>query len=365
MYNSSDVSEVFDYSSGPSLVVRRRNNHTAAHSDVSLSYKDDMLYEHGTLGNHPNDKRRGRKAKKPSEKDIMKEYMMEHAVKPTHMAQQRKLGENMEYLSKNERDSFERKFNKPKNPSQRKLAAYLNDPTKKIVISTGPAGTGKTLFSTQTAIRGFMLGTYEKIIFTRPSVSVDEELGFLPGTLEEKMSPWMRPLYDILHTHITPKETLQLIEDKVIEICPLGFMRGRTFKNCCIVADEMQNCTLSQMKMILTRIGENTRLFITGDLEQCDRAGERNGLEDFLDKIRKRRTNSISSVEFDIADVERENVVKEVLEIYAAAELETHTLYHDTGSTTSASASERESEEDIPDVPDAHGDDAMESSANA
>jgi phosphate starvation-inducible PhoH-like protein len=260
-----------------------------------------------------------KKSKKPTEKEILKEYMSESRETKMTLQQQRKYYENMEYLSPNERKLFEQKFCQPKNPSQHKLMAFLNDPTKKIVISTGPAGTGKTLFSTQIAIRNFLLGTYEKIIFTRPSVSVDEELGFLPGTLEDKMAPWMRPLYDILHAHISPKETTQLIEDKVIEICPLGFMRGRTFKNCCIIADEMQNCTLSQMKLILTRIGENTRLFITGDLEQCDRMGERNGLEDFLEKISKRRSQSISNVEFDLADVEREPIVREVLEIYAAA----------------------------------------------
>ena len=267
------------------------------------------------------EKKRGRKSKKQTEKDILKEYNADlHGKLPT-LQQQRKLYENMEYLSPLERQLFEKKFCQPKNTSQEKLTMYLNDPTKKIVIATGPAGTGKTLFTTQTAIREFMLGSFEKIIFTRPSVTVDEELGFLPGTLEEKMAPWMRPLYDIIHNHILPKELQQLIEEKVIEICPLGFMRGRTFKNCCIIADEMQNCTLSQMKLILTRIGENTRLFITGDLEQCDRNGQRNGLEDFLNKIRGRRSDSISNVVFDIQDVERENIVKEVLEIYSASEI--------------------------------------------
>ena len=267
------------------------------------------------------EKKRGRKSKKQTEKDILKEYNADSHGKNPSFQQQRKIYENMDYLSPLERQLFEKKFCQPKNTSQEKLISYLNDPTKKIVIATGPAGTGKTLFTTQTAIREFMLGSFEKIIFTRPSVTVDEELGFLPGTLEEKMAPWMRPLYDIIHNHILPKELQQLIEEKVIEICPLGFMRGRTFKNCCIIADEMQNCTLSQMKLILTRIGENTRLFITGDLEQCDRTGQRNGLEDFLDKIRGRRSDSISNVVFDIQDVERENIVKEVLEIYSASEI--------------------------------------------
>ena len=278
------------------------------------------MYDLGVPSDQLEKKRARIKTKKPSEKEIMKEYAAEFA-KPG-LQSQRKYYENIQYLSPNERQIFEKKFNQPKNDSQHQLMAYLNNPKQKVVIATGPAGTGKTLLTAQTAIRNFLLGTYEKIIFTRPSVSVDEELGFLPGTLEEKMAPWMRPLYDILHVHISPKEVAQLIEDKVIEICPLGFMRGRTFKNCCIVADEMQNCTLSQMKLILTRIGENTRLFITGDLEQCDRHGEKNGLEDFLDKIRGRRSNSISSVEFAIQDIEREEIVKEVLEIYAAAEFE-------------------------------------------
>jgi phosphate starvation-inducible protein PhoH and related proteins len=187
------------------------------------------------------------------------------------------------------------------------------------------------------------MGVCDKIIFTRPSVSVDEELGFLPGTLEDKMAPWMRPLYDILYGFINPKELQQLIEEKVIEISPIGFMRGRTFKNCCIIADEMQNCTLNQMKMILTRIGENTRLFITGDLEQCDRMGDLNGLEDFLYKIRGRRSDSITSVEFGREDIEREDVVKEVLDIYSSDRVD----YFSELSSEEASHSTDNSEEDV------------------
>ena len=274
-------------------------------------------------------KKRGRKSTKPkdrpqSEKEIMKEYAQDIAQEKTlgGFLQQRKSYENYKHLSNLERQRFEQKFCEPKNPSQHRLVGYLKDPRKKIIIATGPAGTGKTLLATQMAIRLFLLGNYDRIIFTRPSVSVDEELGFLPGTLEDKMAPWMRPLYDILYGFIHPKELQQLIEEKVIEISPLGFMRGRTFKNSCIIADEMQNCSLSQMKMILTRIGENTRLFITGDLEQCDRTEKHNGLEDFLDKIRNRRSNSISSVEFHREDIEREDVVKEVLDIYASERLD-------------------------------------------
>ena len=158
---------------------------------------------------------------------------------------------------------------------------------------------------------------YDKLIFTRPSVSVDEDLGYLPGTLEEKMAPWVRPIYDILYQFITPKEVLQYMEDKVIEIAPLGYMRGRTFKNAWIVADEMQNSTISQMKMLLTRLGENSRIVITGDLDQFDRVGETNGLEDFLQLFKGKRSSSITSFEFERSDIQREDVVKEVLDIYA------------------------------------------------
>ena len=192
----------------------------------------------------------------------------------------------------------------------------MNQKTKKIVVATGPAGTGKTLFATEYGVKNFLTGTYEKLIFTRPSVSVDEDLGYLPGTLEEKMAPWVRPIYDILYNFISPKEVTYLMEEKIIEISPLGYMRGRTFKNCWIVADEMQNSSVSQMKMLLTRLGENSRLVISGDLEQYDRANELNGLEDFLQKFRGKRSSSITSFEFQRSDIQREDVVKEVLDIY-------------------------------------------------
>jgi phosphate starvation-inducible PhoH-like protein len=149
---------------------------------------------------------------------------------------------------------------------------------------------------------------------------VDEDLGYLPGTLEDKMAPWVRPIYDILYQHMSVKDVTALLEEKVIEIAPLGYMRGRTFKNCWIVADEMQNATVAQMKMLLTRIGENSRIVVTGDLEQRDRViteGEGvNGLEDFLDKFRGKRSSSIGSFEFDRSDIQREEVVKEILDIY-------------------------------------------------
>lgn len=215
-------------------------------------------------------------------------------------------------------------YARPRNKSQAKLLQYLNKEDCKIVLASGPAGTGKTLFSVEQGIRGFLNGKYKKIIFTRPTVGVDEKIGFLPGTLEEKMLPWMRPIYDIIHNFISQSELNNLIQEQIIEISPLGFMRGRTFKNCWIVADEMQNSTTAQMKMLLTRIGENTRLVITGDCEQNDLNLRANGLRDFLGKLRGRRSDSIGSVEFETSDVEREPVVKEILEIYET----THSLHY-------------------------------------
>uniref|UniRef100_A0A6C0KH34 PhoH-like protein n=1 Tax=viral metagenome TaxID=1070528 RepID=A0A6C0KH34_9ZZZZ len=264
-------------------------------------------------------RRKSRKFKKQSEKQLMNEFYSDvEREREKSATRQRKLYENMNHLSHNEKNHFENKFTKPKNVSQDEYINLLKNKNKKIVVATGPAGTGKTLFATEYGVRNFLLGNYEKLIFTRPSVSVDEELGFLPGTLEEKMAPWVRPIYDILYNFVSPREVVAMMEDKVIEIAPLGYMRGRTFKNCWIVADEMQNSTISQMKMLLTRLGENSRLVITGDLEQYDRINELNGLEDFLSKFKGKRSSSITSFQFSRDDIQREEVVKEILEIYSA-----------------------------------------------
>lgn len=229
------------------------------------------------------------------------------------------LYENINHLSFKERSKLDGKFSKPKNPSQYRYCENLNKETNKIIIATGPAGTGKTLFAAEHGLKNFLIGKYEKIVFTRPAVSVDEDLGYLPGTLEEKMAPWVRPIYDILYRFVTPSEVSMMIENKMIEISPLAYMRGRTFKNTWIIADEMQNSTVSQMKMLLTRLGEGSRMVITGDLDQHDRGNEINGLQDFLEKFKGRRSDSITSVEFASRDIEREVVVKEVLDIYAGS----------------------------------------------
>ena len=271
--------------------------------------------ENDNLGEESYDKKRGRKSKKQNDKELMKEYKHDIEGEST-LAKQRSYYENIHHLSSNENKQFESKFTSPKNNSQEYYHGQLRNKNKKIVVATGPAGTGKTLFATEWGVKNFLLGKYEKLIFTRPSVSVDEDLGYLPGTLEDKMAPWVRPIYDILYNFMTPKEVTSLMEEKIIEIAPLGYMRGRTFKNSWIVADEMQNSSISQMKMLMTRLGENSRLIITGDLEQYDKPDQINGLDDFLDKFKGKRSSSISSIEFQRNDIQREEVVKEVLDIY-------------------------------------------------
>lgn len=269
------------------------------------------------LGEESSDtKKRSQKVKRKNSTELFNEFRND-IDNESSFAKQRAYYENMQHLSGNERAIFDNKFTKPKNNSQIYYTTLLTQKSKKIVVATGPAGTGKTLFATEYGVKMFLTGQYEKLIFTRPSVSVDEDLGYLPGTLEDKMAPWVRPIYDVLYSFITPKEVLSLMEDKIIEISPLGYMRGRTFKNCWIVADEMQNSTVSQMKMLMTRLGENSRLVVTGDLEQYDRINELNGLEDFLSKFKGKRSSSISSIEFYKSDILREDVVKEVLDIYA------------------------------------------------
>jgi phosphate starvation-inducible PhoH-like protein len=259
-------------------------------------------------------KKRARKSKKQIEKEMMadvQEYERENKAKWS-----RKCLENMEHLSPKERQGFENYFTAPKH-GQIAYTNTLRDKSVKIVLATGPAGTGKTLFATEYGVRFFLSGVYDKLIFTRPSVSVDEDLGYLPGTLEEKMAPWVRPIYDILYNFISPKEVQTMMEEKVIEIAPLGYMRGRTFKNAWIVADEMQNSTTAQMKMLLTRLGENSRMVLTGDLEQHDRIGEINGLEDFMYRLKQKQTQNIRWFEFHNTDIQREEVVREVLDIYS------------------------------------------------
>lgn len=203
----------------------------------------------------------------------------------------------------------------PRNLNQETYVLRLLDPTKDIVFGIGPAGTGKTILAVQVAVKLFKEGAIDKIIVTRPAVSVDEDLGFLPGTLEQKMAPWTRPIFDVLREYFNAKEIEGMIEEGIIEIAPLAFMRGRTFKNSYILADEMQNATPNQMKMLLTRLGDGSRMAVTGDLAQADRPKE-NGLLDFVKLLEASKANHLDIVRFEQGDIERHEAVKEVLSVY-------------------------------------------------
>jgi phosphate starvation-inducible PhoH-like protein len=203
-----------------------------------------------------------------------------------------------------------------RNPNQKLYLSKLHDDEKSIVFAIGPAGTGKTLLAVQNGIKLFQDGIVDKIIVTRPAVSVDEDLGFLPGTLNEKMAPWTRPIFDVFLEYYQQKDINKMLEEGVIEISPLAYMRGRTFKNAYIVADEMQNATVNQMKMLLTRLGDNSKMVVTGDLAQADRLND-NGLMDFCNLLAdKQGMRHIDIVQFDARDIERHEAVKEVLAIY-------------------------------------------------
>ena len=204
----------------------------------------------------------------------------------------------------------------PKNLNQEDYLIKLNDLTKMIIFAIGPAGTGKTMLAVQWAIDELKKGAVDKIIITRPAVSVDEEHGFLPGDLNEKMAPWTRPIMDVFAENYNARELAFMITEGVIETSPLAYMRGRTFKNAIVIADEMQNATPSQMKMLLTRLGTGSKMVVTGDLQQADRPSS-NGLLEFLELYNNFQDRKyIDLCQFDCGDIERHEAVKEILTIY-------------------------------------------------
>jgi phosphate starvation-inducible PhoH-like protein len=227
----------------------------------------------------------------------------------------------------------------PRSTNQKKYVDTLNNQNTTLIFGIGPAGTGKTLFACNAAIRDLKQGKIQKIVITRPVVPVEEELGFLPGNIKHKMDPWTRPIFDIFLEYYSQKDIDAMIHGSVIEISPLGFMRGRTFKRCFIIADEMQNSSPNQMLMLTTRIGLGSKMVITGDLNQSDRVND-NGLKIFMEKIRKYNgdKNGIEICELENEDIERSAVVSQILNIFKGNE-ESGSLvvHHDIGSFVSSS----------------------------
>ena len=218
-------------------------------------------------------------------------------------------------------DAFELS-SEPKTDNQMVYYQSLNNEAHDIVMVSGPAGTGKTHFACEHAIEKLAANDINRIVITRPIVSVDnEEMGFLPGTINSKMAPWTRPIFDLFSDYYDTRQIERMVADNVIEISPIAYMRGRTFKRCFVIADEMQNSTPTQMKMLLTRLGEGSRMVITGDPEQTDLKDQQNGFSDFLGKYRSfsKRKNPVTNIDLvslTQQDIVRSEVVKSVIDIY-------------------------------------------------
>lgn len=202
----------------------------------------------------------------------------------------------------------------PRNLAQEEYIANLHNQSQRIVFAIGPAGTGKTFLSVSKATDLLKEQEISTIIITRPAVCADEKIGYLPGSLEQKMDPFLAPMFDVFEEYYSPKEIKTMVDEKIIQIVPLAFMRGRNFRNAFIIADEMQNSTPVQLKMLLTRISEGSRMVVIGDITQHDRGYDENGLKDFLSKFSG--SSSIAVTEFLHEHIERDPIVSEILTIY-------------------------------------------------
>ena len=202
---------------------------------------------------------------------------------------------------------------KPRTHNQRKMVASIED--NDMVFAIGPAGTGKTYTSVALAVRALKNKEVRKIILTRPAVEAGENLGFLPGDLKEKLDPYLQPLYDALQDMINPEKLAEYMESGVIQIAPIGFMRGRTLDNAFVILDEGQNATESQMKMFLTRMGKSAKFIITGDVTQVDLPkNQRSGLKKPIQVLDE--TKGISIIFLDEQDVIRHQLVKKIIKAF-------------------------------------------------
>lgn len=209
--------------------------------------------------------------------------------------------------------NLKRKSIVPKNINQKRYLKFIgkND----IVFGIGPAGTGKTYLAVAAALKELQDKNIEKIILTRPAVEAGEALGFLPGDLQEKLLPYLRPLYDAMYDMLGVEDTMKLIERNVIEIAPLAYMRGRTLANAFVILDEAQNTTIEQMMMFLTRLGENSRMIITGDVTQIDLPrNKKSGLKSAMKILED--IEGIKLFHFEAGDVVRHPLVTKIIQAY-------------------------------------------------
>jgi phosphate starvation-inducible PhoH-like protein len=216
-------------------------------------------------------------------------------------------------VNSGKRRNFGKKNLIPKNLNQQRYmnAIERND----LVFGVGPAGTGKTYLAVAMAVSELLNNRVTRIILTRPAVEAGEKLGFLPGTLQEKIDPYLRPLYDALHDMLDAEKVDRLLEKKIIEVAPLAFMRGRTLNDSFIILDEAQNSTPEQMKMVLTRQGSNSKMVVNGDFTQVDLpSGKKSGLVDALEILKG--VEGISFVQFNDRDVVRHSLVMRIVKAY-------------------------------------------------
>ena len=207
----------------------------------------------------------------------------------------------------------------PRTPMQANYLRMIDE--SKLVFGEGPAGTGKTYLAVAKAAERLINGNVDRIILSRPAVEAGEQLGFLPGDMRDKVDPYLRPLYDALHDMMPASKLTKRMESGDIEVAPLAFMRGRTLSNACVILDEAQNTTAVQMKMFLTRLGENSSMVITGDLSQVDLPnGVGSGLRDAMETLVG--VSGISFVSFTNADVVRHPLVRKIVDAYEAFEKE-------------------------------------------
>lgn len=187
--------------------------------------------------------------------------------------------------------------------------------THDLTFGIGPAGTGKTYLATVLAVQALLSNKYERLILTRPAVEAGEKLGFLPGDLQQKVDPYLRPLYDALHDFIEPEKITNLMERQVIEVAPIAYMRGRTLNRAFVIVDEAQNTTAAQMKMLLTRLGNQSKMVVTGDLSQTDLPPNQPSGLDLAEQILS-DVEGIAFCHLSRADVVRHSLVQRIVEAY-------------------------------------------------